>query len=90
MNNNEAKVIKKYTDTLKDFAFIIALIGGLIAGWYQLKADVSATKTSIEHLQKENDELVQTITSISKRTSDNDTNIKVIETQLKLLSGGTQ
>lgn len=84
---DEAKVFRKYTDIIKDFAFIIALVAGLVAGWYQLKSDVSSTKSSIERLQKENDQLVSAVTDISKRTSDNGTDIKVIETQLKLLGG---
>lgn len=86
-NMNDAKVLRKYTDIVKDFAFIITIIVGLVAGWYQLKSDVSSTKSSIEHLQKENDQLVSAVTDISKRTSDNGTDIKVIETQLKLLGG---
>ena len=84
---NDAKVLRKYTDILKDFAFIITLICGLLAGWFQLKADVSATKTSIEFLQKQNQELTALVSDVSNRTSENITDIKVIETQLRLLGG---
>ncbi len=84
---NDAKVLKKYTDILKDFSFVIVLLFGLFGAWQKIQEDVRTSQLLIHQIQKENADLSSTINQLSKTIVEHETNIKVIDTQLSIMRG---
>lgn len=84
---NDAKVLRKYVEILKDFSFVIVLLFGLFGAWQSLQEDVKTSQILIQQIQKENAELSGKIDQLSKVIVDHETNLKVIDTQLKIMKG---
>jgi len=87
MADGGEKEVGKLINTIKGVAPVVAIVVAMAMSWARLTSATSSNSKAIEQVAKDLSSLKIQLEKVSGVTADHETDIRVIETQLKALGG---